>query len=257
MRHHVSDILVYFRPASCNVPGYVMTTQFNTAGREIHSQKINVVYLPTKGANIPEEMDPTSVLLAQPSEVNSGEVGTRTLRETCLSAQRQLTRLCLSFRLPLLQQCYAIYLTDDHGALSTLEFTDTQEYSSFESTRKEPEPAPVISVAVRHPPPRRPRPRPSRDQILHELVEATAEVSRLGALLAATPEVGEEPNSMRGHRRAPSTVTGTETEASSYVDEPRQLEGASIPPKRLAISVMSETSYDLLLPSSSWRPATD
>ena len=139
--------------------------------------------------------------------------------------------------------------------MSTPDFFETQDVSSFEDTRKEPEPAPVVNVAVRH---RRLTPRPSREHILHKLVEATTEVNRLGALLAATPEPeardepGSKPNSVRGHHGgAPSTATGTETEASSYLDEPYQPEGPPLPRKSPEMSVVSETSYDLLAPFSS------
>ena len=63
-----------------------------------------------------------------------------------------------------------------------------------------------------------------------------AEVERLRGLLAAMPEPKvkeEEPLSepsgvRRRHHRAPSTVAGTETEVSSYVDEPYQPEGVPL-----------------------------
>lgn len=181
------------------------------------------------------------------------------MKPACL-APANLPLLLLSSRLK--QQSYAIYLTDDQGALSTLDLFETQDYSSFDSTRKEPGPAPAADVGARHPPLRRPRLRPSREQIIHELVEATAEVSRLGALLAATPEPeareesGRKPKSAKGRHGAPSMRTGTETEASSYIDEPYQPEDASLPPKSLKMSVVSENSYDLRVSFLFWRPAT-
>jgi vesicle-associated membrane protein-associated protein A len=93
-----------------------------------------------------------------------------------------------------------------------------------------------VNVAVHHPPPRPQTPQPSREQDLDEkLGEATAEINRLRALLAAMPEpeAKEEPRSetngvRRRHHKSPSTVTGTETEVSSYVDEPYQPEGVPL-----------------------------
>ena len=88
-------------------------------------------------------------------------------------------------------------MTDGHGGLSTLDLFQAQDQSPFEDPRKGQEPAP-FNVAVCPPPaPRQLTRRPSREQIVHALVEATAQVSRLGALLAATPEpdATEEPSS--------------------------------------------------------------
>lgn len=122
-----------------------------------------------------------------------------------------------------------------------------------------------MNVAVHHAPQRQPTPQPSREHDLDEkLNEATAEINRLRALLAdmPKPDAKEEPRSepsgaRRRHHRSPSTVTGTETEVSSYVDEPYQPEGASLPPKSLEMSVVSETSDDLSVPFSYWRPTTN
>lgn len=116
------------------------------------------------------------------------------------------------------------------------EFEETRDHASFEETREDAEPAPVVNVAVHHPPPRRPTPQPSREQDLDEkLGDATAEIARLRALLAAMPEpeakeeTRDEPSSVRRrHHKAPSTVTVTETEVSSYVDEPYQPEGVPL-----------------------------
>jgi vesicle-associated membrane protein-associated protein A len=97
---------------------------------------------------------------------------------------------------------------------------------------------PVVNVAVHHQPARQHTPQPSREQDLDDkLAEAQAEVGRLRTLLAAMPEPKakeeEEPQSepsgpRRRHHRSPSTVTGTETEVSSYVDEPYQPEGVPL-----------------------------
>ena len=122
------------------------------------------------------------------------------------------------------------------GALPIPEFEETRDHASFEETREEAEPAPVVNVAVHHPPPRQPTPAPSREQDLDEkLGDATAEIARLRALLAAMPEPeakeeerGEPSGVRRRHHKAPSTVTGTETEVSSYVDEPYQPEGVPL-----------------------------
>lgn len=96
------------------------------------------------------------------------------------------------------------------------------------------EPAPVVNVAVHHPPPRQQTPRPSREHDLeNKLDEATAEIGRLRGLLATVPDPKEEPRSepsgaRRRHHKSPSTVTGTETEVSSYVDEPYQPDGVPL-----------------------------
>lgn len=89
-----------------------------------------------------------------------------------------------------------------------------------------------MNVAVHHPPPRQQTPQPSREQDLDEkLGEATAEINRLRALLAAMPEpeAKEESSGVRRrHHRSPSTVPGSETEVSSYIDEPYQPEGVPL-----------------------------
>lgn len=93
-----------------------------------------------------------------------------------------------------------------------------------------------MNVAVHHPPPRQPTPPASREQELDDkLAEMRAEVERLRGLLAEMPEPkakeesSSEPSGMRRrHHRAPSTVAGTETEVSSYVDEPYQPEGVPL-----------------------------
>lgn len=95
---------------------------------------------------------------------------------------------------------------------------------------------PVVNVAVHHPPPRQHTPQQSREHDLDgKLAEATAEVNRLRALLAAMPEPESkeesrsEPSGVRKrHNRSPSTVAGTETEVSSYVDEPYQPDGVPL-----------------------------
>lgn len=116
------------------------------------------------------------------------------------------------------------------------DFNETQDHASFEESHEDVEQAPVVNVAVHHPPPRQPTPQSSREQGLDDkLDEAKAEILRLRGLLAAMPEpkAKEEPQSepsgvRRRHHRAPSTVTGTETEVSSYVDEPYQPEGVPL-----------------------------
>lgn len=117
------------------------------------------------------------------------------------------------------------------------DFDETRDHTSFEESREDVDQAPVVNVAVHHPPPRHHTPQPSREQDLDDkLAEAQAEVSRLRTLLAAMPEPKakeEEPQSepsgpRRRHHRSPSTVTGTETEVSSYVDEPYQPEGVPL-----------------------------
>ena len=98
------------------------------------------------------------------------------------------------------------------------------------------DPAPVVNVAVHHPPPRQATPTTSREQELDDkLAEMHAEVERLRGLLANMPEpkAKEEPHDepsgvRRRHHRAPSTVVGTDTEVSSYVDEPYQAEGVPL-----------------------------
>lgn len=120
------------------------------------------------------------------------------------------------------------------GMLPMPEFEETRDHASFEETREEAEPA-VVNVAV-HPPPRQPTPQPSREQDLDEkLNEATAEIARLRTLLAAMPEpeakeeARAEPSGVRRrHHKAPSTVAGSETDISSYVDEPYQPEGVPL-----------------------------
>jgi vesicle-associated membrane protein-associated protein A len=122
------------------------------------------------------------------------------------------------------------------AALPIPDFDEARDHASFEETREDAEPAPVVNVAVHHPQPRQQTPPPSREQDLDEkLGEATAEVNRLRALLAAMPEpeAKEDPRNessgvRRRHHRAPSTVAGTETEVSSYVDEPYQPEGVPL-----------------------------
>jgi len=105
------------------------------------------------------------------------------------------------------------------------------------------ESAQVVNVAV-HPPPRDPTPPPPRvpsrsnnDELDIKLVEATEEISRLRLLLAAMPEPSKIPSSVeapielrRRHRSLSSgtTTIGTETEVSSYVDEPLQPEGVPL-----------------------------
>jgi len=121
------------------------------------------------------------------------------------------------------------------GVLPIPEFEETRDHASFEETHEDAEPA-VVNVAVHHPQPRQPTPQPSREQDLDkQLGDATAEIDRLRALLAAMPkpeaqdESHHEPSGVRKrHRRAPSTVTGTDTEVSSYVDEPYQPEGVPL-----------------------------
>jgi len=115
------------------------------------------------------------------------------------------------------------------------DFDENRDHASFEETREEAEPAPVVNVAVHHPPARQQTPPPSRERDLDDkLGEATAEITRLRALLAAMPEpeAKEEPRSepsgvRKRHHRAPSTVTGTETDVS-YADEPYQPEGVPL-----------------------------
>lgn len=127
-------------------------------------------------------------------------------------------------------------MTNGRGALPIPDFDETRDQASFEETREEAEPAPVVNVAVHHPPPRQQTPQPSREQDLDEkLGEATAEINRLRALLAAMPEpeAKQDPRSessgmRRRHHRTPSTVVGSETEVSSYVDEPYQPEGVPL-----------------------------
>ena len=127
-------------------------------------------------------------------------------------------------------------MANGRGPLPIPDFDESRDHASFEETHEEVEPAPVVNVAVHHPQPRQPTPPPSREQDLDEkLAEATAEVNRLRALLAAMPEpeAKEEPRSepsgaRRRHHRAPSTVVGSETDVSSYVDEPYQPEGVPL-----------------------------
>lgn len=122
------------------------------------------------------------------------------------------------------------------GGLPIPDFDEGRDHASFEETREDAEPAPVVNVAVHHPQPRQPTPPPSREQDLDEkLNEAKAEIERLRALLANMPEpeakeeTRNEPSGVRKrHHRAPSTVTGTDTEVSSYVDEPYQPEGVPL-----------------------------
>jgi vesicle-associated membrane protein-associated protein A len=122
------------------------------------------------------------------------------------------------------------------SALPIPEFDDTRDHASFEETNEDADPAPVVNVAVHHaPPPRQQTPQPSREHDLDEkLGEATAEINRLRALLADMPkpeskeESRSEPSGVRRRHRSPSTVTGTETEVSSYVDEPYQPEGVPL-----------------------------
>jgi len=109
------------------------------------------------------------------------------------------------------------------------------DHSSFQESHEDVEPAPVVNVAVHHPPARQQTPPPSREQDLDQhLAEATAEIDRLRALLAAMPqpeakeEPRHEPSGVKRRHRAPSTVGGTETEVSSYVDEPYQPEGVPL-----------------------------
>ena len=111
-----------------------------------------------------------------------------------------------------------------------------QEEQSFEDPGEEADQAPVVNVAVHHPPARQQTPQPSREEELQErLGEASMEVARLRALLATMPEpeAKEEPRSepsgvRKRHHRSPSTVPGSETEVSSYVDEPYQPDGVPL-----------------------------
>lgn len=132
------------------------------------------------------------------------------------------------------QQFHTVTATNGRSALPIPDFEESRDQASFEETHEE-EPAPVVNVNVHHAPPRQPTPQPSREQDLDEkLGEATAEINRLRALLAdmPKPEAKEEPRSepsgVRRRHRSPSTVTGTETDVSSYVDEPYQPEGVPL-----------------------------
>jgi vesicle-associated membrane protein-associated protein A len=129
-----------------------------------------------------------------------------------------------------------MHIANGRGPLPVPDFDETRDHASFEETREDVEPAPVVNVAVHHPPPRQPTPQTSREQELDDKVaEMRDEVERLRGLLATMPEpkAQEEPHSepsgaRRRHHRAPSTVAGTETEVSSYVDEPYTPEGVPL-----------------------------
>ena len=127
-------------------------------------------------------------------------------------------------------------MANGRGAMPIPDFDETRDHASFEETREEAEPGPVINVAVHHPQPRQPTPQPSREHDLDDkLAEAKAEIDRLRALLTDMPEPkakeeshSEPSGARRRHHRAPSTVPGTDTEVSSYVDEPYQPEGVPL-----------------------------
>lgn len=176
---------------------------WNTTDGDAHSQKIRVTYLPPEGTNIPEEEEPAPPPV-QPSAFGS-------------------------------DQFHTIPATNGRSALPLPDFEESRDQASFEEPHEE-EPAPVVNVNVHHAPPRQPTPQPSREHDLDEkLAEATAEINRLRALLADMPkpepkeEIRSEPSGVRRrHHRSPSTVTGTETDVSSYVDEPYQPEGVPL-----------------------------
>jgi len=175
---------------------------WNTTDGDTHQQKIRVSYLPPEGTNIPEEEEPAPGPPVQPSLIDTPE-----------------------------QHHSAAYFANGHGPQPIPE-SDPQ----FEETREEAEPAPVVNVAVHHPPPRQQTPQPFRDRDLNEkLAEATAEINNLRTLLASMPgptakdELHSEPSGMRKrHHRSPSTVAGTETDVSTYVDEPYQPDGVPL-----------------------------
>jgi hypothetical protein len=104
--------------------------------------------------------------------------------------------------------------------------------------------APVVNVAV-HPPPRDPTPPPPRvpsrsnnEDLDAKLAEATAEINRLRSLLVAMPEPSKIPSTTeapttelrRRHRSLSSgtTTVGTETDVSTYIEEPLQPEGVPL-----------------------------
>ncbi|KAF9649397.1 VAMP-associated protein [Thelephora ganbajun] len=179
---------------------------WNTTDGDTHSQKIRVTYLPPEGTNIPEEEEPAPVPPVLPSMINPGE------------------------------QYHTTHQANGRGAPPIPDFDDTRDHQPFEEPREDVDPVPVVNVAVHHPPPRQPTPPPSQEQDLGEkLAEATAEIARLRALLAAMPEpeakeeLRRESSGLRRRpHRVPSTVTGTETEVSNYVDEPYQPEGVPL-----------------------------
>lgn len=120
---------------------------------------------------------------------------------------------------------------------------EQEPQADYEESREEPaESAPaVVNVAV-HPPPRELTPAPVRSRSNDEdvdgkLAEATAEINRLRALLAEMPEPSSKsstvaPTELRRRTRALSTggttSIGSETDVSSYVDEPMHPDGVPL-----------------------------
>jgi len=141
---------------------------WNAPDDRLHSQKIRVIYLPPEGTNIPEEEEPPVQPPVQPSTIFPQE------------------------------QYHTTHVANGRSTLPIPDFDEARDHTSFEDPHEEAEPAPVVNVAVHHPPHRPQTPQPSREQDLDEkLGDATAEINRLRALLAAMPEpeAKEEPRS--------------------------------------------------------------
>ena len=107
------------------------------------------------------------------------------------------------------------------------------------------------------------QPTPSQDQQLRDqLAETTAELNRLKALLSTTPGKAANDESRGGQsgvrkrdHGAPSTVTGTETEVSGYVDEIYETESVPFPQKHLERPTVSGTLHGSSVPLFSFGQA--
>ena len=116
-------------------------------------------------------------------------------------------------------------MANSRGTPSIPDFDETRDRASFEETGEDVEQAPVVDVAMHHPLPRQPMRQRSREQSLDDrLVKVREKVNGLRALLAVLPEpkIEEEAQSQPG--AVWGRHAGTETEASSYLDELHQPE---------------------------------
>jgi len=190
----------------------------------VQSQKIRVVYLPPEGQTVPEEEEPQAN--EAPAPAVPAPVPESKLYQTAPRAANGGAPPIPDF--------------DETRNMTAAEI-EQHDYEETQEDMPAADSAPVVNVAV-HPPPRDPSPAPQRipsrshdEDLDGKLHEANAEINRLRALLATMPEpskatstqVSSEPELRRRHRPA-STVIGSETDVSSYVDEPLQPDGVPL-----------------------------
>jgi hypothetical protein len=203
---------------------------WNNVDGETHvtSQKIRVVYLPPEGQTVPEEDEGPAGAAAGPAGASDWRFAIVKQHPGNAHPAEPMPEFEESRTLPHAEPEPAAHYEESH-----------------EDMPPQGESAPVVNVAVHPPPPRESTPlarapsRSNNEDVDAKLAEATAEINRLRTLLAAMPEPDpskttssmEAPPALRRRHRSLSsgtTTIGTETDLSSYVEEPLQPDGVPL-----------------------------